>query len=792
MSCQRVLIDTNPFPIDRENAPWNRGQLDSSFISLSGAEVTPFFARYRLELSLGSAISTRIHVTADERYHLFVDGELVGRGSERGDPDHWFFESYQLELEPGEHVVEAFVWSLGNEHAPFAQFFMRHGFLLIAEDSDLKGQLTTGHAAWKAQRVRGIEMIKRTATFGTGDRFRFVGGGEEGAWEDVVLSEKPVIPGAGDTYPVRLLRPSMLPNPWRRDWTHFVVRHVDAPDNAKTNEFRVKSAQDLADEHGGWESALEGSAHLIPANTRRRVIIDCATYLCSYWSLATSGGKGSVVRLTWAESLYHELGTNEKGDRNEIEDKLFGMVWSKGLGQGDELRPAGGDESYQALWWLAGRYLEIYVETGDEPLTIRDLRFEETRYALEPRTNPFRCSDERLDKIADICLRTLQMDCHDTFTDSPYYEQLQYVGDTRIEALMTSLLGDDDRAHQKAILMFDSSRSQRGITQSRYPCRNRQYIPPFSLWWVLMVADHHTWRGNRELVRAHLPGIRAVLNSYQMLIDPETNLPVAQDDWNFLDWVPAWEAGIPPGGNEKINLAFALQLLLALEATSELESLYGYAQSQRPILMWVQELRKAIKAQVAENGLIPDEPGGSTFCEHTHALAVLCNDGELQRIGARWYDSAPQGHSATFYFQHYRFEALAKMGRHQQMLELIREDWGAMVENGLVCTMEQLEPSRSDCHAWAAHPLLHFQTKILGFHPLEPGRIEFRPHLCDLEWAEGFIATGKGLLHAHVRKKGDSWEATLAIPEGITVSIPDVQGMVVGAKTVTIDPSASE
>jgi hypothetical protein len=87
-----------------------------------------------------------------------------------------------------------------------------------------------------------------------------------------------------------------------------------------------------------------------------------------------------------------------------------------------------------------------------------------------------------------------------------------------------------------------------------------------------------------------------------MLIDPETNLPVAQDDWNFLDWVPAWEAGIPPGGNEKINLAFALQLLLALEATSELESLYGYAQSQRPILMWVQELRKAIKAQWLRTG----------------------------------------------------------------------------------------------------------------------------------------------------------------------------------------------
>ena len=124
------------------------------------------------------------------------------------------------------------------------------------------------------------------------------------------------------------------------------------------------------------------------------------------------------------------------------------------------------------------------------------------------------------------------------------------------------------------------------------------------------------------------------------------------------------------------------------------------------------------------------------------------------------------------------------------MLDSIRRDWGDMVDNGLVCTMEQLEPSRSDCHAWAAHPLMHFQTKILGFHPLEPGRIEFRPHLCDLEWAEGYIATGKGLLHAHVRQKGSSWEATLVVPEGITVSIPDVKGMIAGPRTVTIDPCA--
>ena len=793
-SCNRILIDYDPFPIDRKPAPWDRGKLDASFIAHPESKDEPFFACYQLELDLKTPLSTHIHVTADERYQLFVNGELVGRGSERGDADNWFFETYDLQLSAGKHTLHAVVWSLGDDHAPFAQFFVRHGFLLIAQDPTLKATLTTGHAPWKARRIHGIEMIKRTATFATGDRFRFNGAhyspNGAGEWMEPKKSETPRILGTGDIYPIRLLTPSTLPNPFRKAWTHFDVRHIDAPTSDKTQELKVESKNHIQSATTEWTKLLEGGNLTIPANTKRRVIVDCRTYVCIYWSLKTNGGKGSKVRLTWAESLYHNLATNEKGNRNEIEGKFFGMVWSRALGQGDEVLPGGKQESFTAPWWLAGRYLEIYVETGDEALTIESLTFEETRYNLEPQTDPFRCSDDLLNQISEMCLRTLQMDCHDTFCDSPYYEQLQYVGDTRIEAMMTLLLGIDDRAHRKATLMFDASRGMRGITQSRYPSRSRQYIPPFSLWWNLMVADHWAWRGDGEMAKKHLPGIRSVLTSYQMLINPETGLPKAQEDWNFLDWVPAWDAGIPPGGNEGINLAFALQLLLAVEATIELESQFGLAQSQRSMLLWAQELRKAIKAQVAANGLIPDTPGGTTFCEHTHALAVLTNDKELQQIGAKWYEGKPNGPETTFYFKHYRFEALSKLGRHQTMLDDIRHYWGDMIKNGLVCTQEQLEPSRSDCHAWAAHPLLHFQTKLLGIIPLEPGRLEFNPHLCDLEWAEGYVATETGLLHIHVHKKGTGWEATLVIPDGLTVSIPAVQGMVAGPKTVTIDPAA--
>jgi len=74
-----------------------------------------------------------IHVSADERYELFLDGERVGRGPERGDPSHWYYETYQLDLKAGAHVLAARVWSLGPQ-APLAQMSVRPGFLLCTED----------------------------------------------------------------------------------------------------------------------------------------------------------------------------------------------------------------------------------------------------------------------------------------------------------------------------------------------------------------------------------------------------------------------------------------------------------------------------------------------------------------------------------------------------------------------------------------------------------------------------------------------------------------------------------
>jgi alpha-L-rhamnosidase len=800
---KRVVLREEAFLADRTPAPWNRGRLDAKFIDDPNRDAEAHFSVFRLEIKVESQATYRIHVSADERYQLFLNGELAGMGPERCDAEFWFYETFDLQLDPGFHSLSAVVWTLGDSHAPYAQHMIKPGFLCIADDPNFKSKITTGYAPWKCQKVEGIEMIKRTSTFATGDRFRFKTGDlihaaihGEGDWYDPIFSETPYVSGADDQFPIRTMSAAWLPEQFSRAWKHFVIRNVAAVASENTNSIPVRSADDLKAEHGDWEKFLKGGEITLPANTKRRIIVDCEEYVCSYWHFLTSGGKGSQIRIHWQECLYQDPKKNLKGNRNELEGKYFAMVWGGGLGYGDTIHPQGGGaEHYWPFWFLSGRYMEIYVETADEPLTIRDFRIDESRYPLEPSTAPFSCSDPKLNRISEICLRTLQADLHETFCDSPYYEQLQYVGDTRIEAKMTMMLGDDHLAAKKATKFYQWSIGSRGITQSRYPCRNRQFIPPFSLWWVLMVHDQHLHRKQYEFIQDLMPGVRTVLSAFERMVDkaPASStfgLMKCGEHWNFLDWIGEWDAGIPPGANDGFNLAINLQLLLAVEAAATLESDLGYAQSQRHYLVWATELRRAIKSFVNSDGLLPDGPSHPTVCEHTHLLAILSNDPELRRIGARWFELNPAGPRATYYFQFYRFEALARLGKFEEILANIRKEWGQMVDSGLVCTLEQPDPSRSDCHAWAAHPLYFFQTIVLGLTPQDAERYEFIPRLLDLDWAEGSVHTGHGAIHVRIDRKGAAWVATMVIPDGITISIPAVKGMVTGPKTVTIDPTA--
>src|SRR5690348_1470613 len=93
----RTIIERDPFAASNAGKPWNeRGQWPCSWICSPDTGGAPFVTAYRLPFTLDRDRQIRVHVTADERYELFLDGGRVGRGSERGDPDHWYYETYDL------------------------------------------------------------------------------------------------------------------------------------------------------------------------------------------------------------------------------------------------------------------------------------------------------------------------------------------------------------------------------------------------------------------------------------------------------------------------------------------------------------------------------------------------------------------------------------------------------------------------------------------------------------------------------------------------------------------------
>ena len=71
---------------------------------------------------------------------------------------------------------------------------------------------------------------------------------------------------------------------------------------------------------------------------------------------------------------------------------------------------------------------------------------------------------------------------------------------------------------------------------------------------------------------------------------------------------------------------------------------------------------------------------------------------------------------ATYYFGFYVFEALRESGLSDRYVERLAP-WRQMLALGLTSTPENPEPTRSDTHAWAAHPNYGLLATVLGVRP---------------------------------------------------------------------------
>lgn len=92
-----------------------------------------------------------VHVSADNRYRLFVNDYPVCSGPARGDLAHWNFETVDLApfLGHGRNVVSALVWNMG-EYAAVGQISNQTAFLL--QSDDVGQEFINTNTSWKVMR----------------------------------------------------------------------------------------------------------------------------------------------------------------------------------------------------------------------------------------------------------------------------------------------------------------------------------------------------------------------------------------------------------------------------------------------------------------------------------------------------------------------------------------------------------------------------------------------------------------------------------------------------------------
>jgi hypothetical protein len=124
---------------------------------------------------------------------------------------------------------------------------------------------------------------------------------------------------------------------------------------------------------------------------------------------------------------------------------------------------------------------------------------------------------------------------------------------------------------------------------------------------------------------------------------------------------------------------------------------------------------------------------------------------------------------ATYYFRFYLARALDHAGMGERYLDLLKP-WRDMVALGLTTWAEQPEPSRSDSHAWSAHPNFDFLTIVAGIRPKEPGysRVTIEPHLGKLRHVICSVPSPKGAIEVKYEVVASALDAEVTLPADVT------------------------
>ncbi len=700
-----------------------------------------------------------IHVSADNRYRLYVNESLVSWGPAVGDLLNWNYETIDIApyLKTGKNIIASQVWNLGGFRG--ARQVSNCTAFILQGNSKIEQQANTDKS-WVVARDSGYYFINMTS--------ETVGGGYiAGATDSIV----------GKQHPWSWNKAGFDDSKWKHapelgkgnhaglDTWHgtpwlLKARTLPVMEQKKQLIPQILYVKGIPFNFSTYKGNLKLN---IPTNSQVEVLFDNQVLTMGFPQLIVQGGKACKIKIQYQESLFETNG--QKGNRAEWQGKEM-------KGYYDIFMPDGGLRQFEPLWIRTFRYIKVTIETKEEALNILDFYNVFTAYPFQQKA-VFSINNANLTKIWDASWRTARLCALETYMDCPYYEQLQYIGDTRIQALISMYVAGDDRLAKNAISQFYGSLQPMGLTKSNHPSGGSQIIPPFSLIFINMVHDHYMLRDDSLFIKQYIPGIKFILDWFVSKIADNGMLgPLPY--WNHIDGGTLFKNGSPPGISEGGSANISILLAYNIDNAVDIFKHYGFlcdAEYFEAISTSLKE--KTLKlCYNKEKHLIAETPDKLMYSQHTNSFALLAGmfDAKNEKNVAQKIISDSTLVQATLYFNFYVFQALKKAGLGSEVITLM-DKWTLFLNNGFTTFPEHGMHSRSDCHAWSAHPLYDFLNITCGVESSSPGfkTVEIRPQFGNLSNINARIPHPLGEISIEIQQeKNGKTKTEIILPNGLT------------------------
>lgn len=729
-----------------------------------------------------------LFITADQHYHLYINGRFVCRGPARGFQSHWPYDEIDVAayLVKGRNVIAVRAYNAG-----FSTFqYLTQGTAGLLVGAHWGKTLLVSDTSWKSRRQTGVARDTMPASLQLNPQEHIDCRTEPVDWmapafDDAVWDGANSMAGFGGM-PWHSVEPRGIPMMDERR----VLPTAVIGTSAGTSAAGWRDVRDVA--HLAWQEDLTLKAATLPlprftvaatgTEGYRRVLLDFGHCVVGAPELVITGGTGGeVVDLVYTETI----------DAKTLRPDLTHPTGCK-LAMASRLTCRAGETRHAFYHPYGFRYLLVTVRGSAGPLSI-DVALNWVGYPLRP-TGALDTSDTLLADVWKVSAWTQQCCMMDAYVDTPWREQAQWWGDARVQGWNTFHLSGDARLFRRGIAQIAGQGTPEGLTYGHAPTiAHNCILPDFSLIWLITLWDHYWQTGSTEAFTTHRTRIDELLGYFRLKQDAKSGLlPYDARYWLFLDWAPIHKDGYPT--------VYNAWFVVALEKIAELATLSGDKKAAKEWLAWAKPVRAALSKLVDKRGLLRDgldwqrKPVAATSV-HAQTLALqlgLAGHDEktaMERILLPYIRGAEvEAVKPSAYWVTYVFSALSERGYGPAVLDFIKLHWAPMVAHGT--TWENWEPARGDVshsHAWSAHPVFHTMGIIGGIRQAAAGwtKIGFKPEFIG-DHGGATIPSPAGRIVSAWKRTPKGIAVSLKLPAGVSakVHLPGVKpANVTGAQT---------